>query len=165
MGWQLNKRILIGVAVAVVTASYLWGNAPRQTERTFIILKPDGYRLDVKDSVYRRLEDEIGLTMTNEALIPRATSETLTQHYAEHVGRAFFNDLVDFMQSGPIIISIWEGRSGTVQAVRKLIGPTDPAKGSNDTIRGQFGTSVRHNVIHASDSVESALREISIWFR
>jgi len=85
------------------------------------------------------------------------------QHYAEHDGKPFFNGLVDFITSGPVVGMVWQGKS-VIATGRTMIGVTDPLKSAPGTIRGDFGIEVGRNIIHGSDSQESAEREIKLWF-
>ena len=152
-------------AIVLVVSVWLFIGFQSNRERSLIIIKPDGVAKDVTDKVYKRFREELELELVMEKLLAQASIETLTKHYEEHRDRSFFKDLLRFMQSGPIRISVWEGKPGSVMAIRDLVGPTDPSKASPTTIRGQFGTSAQTNVIHASDSNDSARREIEIWFR
>ena len=156
-------RVALAVAVAFSAVAYVW--TLMNWERTLVIIKPDGYQRGLREHIYSRLEKELGLRLVTESVLDLASSDQLAQHYAEHRSRDFYGSLVEFMQSGPIAVSVWLGKPGTVQAVRKLIGTTDPSKSPAGTIRAEFGTSGQKNVIHASDSVDSAAREIEIWFR
>ena len=133
-------------------------------ELSLVIIKPDGVSKGLTSLIYRRLRDELGLELLMEKSFEQASFQILLKHYEEHKDRPFFAPLVQFMQSGPIAVSVWKGKTGTVNAMRELVGPTDPAKAPASSIRGEYGTSVQRNVIHASDSVESAKREIAIWF-
>lgn len=132
------------------------------TERTLILIKPDGVRAGHVGEVIARIERK-GLKLV--ALDLRvADRETAEKHYAEHVDKPFFGELVDFITSAPLIAGVIEGERA-IDAWRQLAGGTDPvAKATPGTIRGDFALSVSENVVHGSDSPESAEREISIWF-
>ena len=161
------QRSSLWVAIALLIVSFILGRVrvhPIIRERSFIIIKPDGTERGLAPAIYRILETELGLSRLLEQEISAASVTTLSEHYEEHIDRDFFPSLMSFMQSGPIVTSIWEGGLGTVKAVRRIVGPTDPARASPETIRGRFGTNQQANVIHASDSVASAQREINIWF-
>ncbi|MBC3185058.1 nucleoside-diphosphate kinase [Corynebacterium sp. zg-331] len=132
------------------------------TERTLILIKPDGVARGVVGTVLSRIEAK-GLTFA--ALDLRvADRETAEKHYAEHQDKPFFGELVDFITSAPLIAGVIEGERA-IEAWRQLAGGTDPvSKATPGTIRGDFGLSVAENVVHGSDSPESAEREIGIWF-
>ncbi|MEJ4100674.1 nucleoside-diphosphate kinase [Corynebacterium mastitidis] len=132
------------------------------TERTLILIKPDGVARGVVGNILARIEAK-GLKFT--ALDLRvADRETAEKHYAEHQDKPFFGELVDFITSAPLIAGVVEGERA-IEAWRQLAGGTDPvSKATPGTIRGDFGLSVAENVVHGSDSPESAEREISIWF-
>ncbi len=131
-------------------------------QRTFCIIKPD--------AVARGLEDEI-----NDIIIHKgfkilaskrltATRDQFETFYAEHKGKPFFDGLVEFMTSGPIIVQVLEGENA-IQAWRDLMGKTDPAEAAEGTIRKKYAESKGHNSVHGSDSPESAEREINLWFK
>lgn len=132
------------------------------SQRTLVLLKPDTVRRGLIGEVVGRIERKADWTIAALELrtLDRATLE---QHYAEHVGRPFYEPLMDFMASGPAIAMVVEGER-VVEGVRALAGPTDPIAAAPGSIRGDFGTIVRENLIHASDSEESAEREIKIFF-
>jgi nucleoside-diphosphate kinase len=132
------------------------------TERTLILIKPDGVSRGLVGEIIARIERK-GLTLT--ALDLRvADRETAEKHYAEHADKPFFGELVNFVTSAPMIAGIVEGERA-IDAWRQLAGGTDPvAKAAPGSIRGDFATSVGENVVHGSDSPESAEREIGIWF-
>ncbi|MCJ7858340.1 nucleoside-diphosphate kinase [Corynebacterium kalidii] len=132
------------------------------TERTLILIKPDGVSRGLVGEIIARIERK-GLTLS--ALDLRvADRETAEKHYAEHADKPFFGELVDFVTSAPMIAGIVEGERA-IDAWRQLAGGTDPvAKAAPGSIRGDFATSVGENVVHGSDSPESAEREIGIWF-
>ncbi|KQB85042.1 MULTISPECIES: nucleoside-diphosphate kinase [Corynebacterium] len=132
------------------------------TERTLILIKPDGVARGVVGNILSRIEAK-GLKFT--ALDLRvADRETAEKHYAEHQDKPFFGELVDFITSAPLIAGVVEGERA-IEAWRQLAGGTDPvSKATPGTIRGDFGLSVAENVVHGSDSPESAEREIGIWF-
>ncbi|MBP3088125.1 nucleoside-diphosphate kinase [Corynebacterium sp. sy017] len=132
------------------------------TERTLILIKPDGVRNGHVGDIISRIERK-GLSLV--ALDLRvADRETAEKHYAEHADKPFFGELVEFITSAPLIAGIVEGERA-IDAWRQLAGGTDPvAKATPGTIRGDFALSVAENVVHGSDSPESAEREIGIWF-
>ncbi|MCX5111989.1 nucleoside-diphosphate kinase [Streptomyces sp. NBC_00378] len=132
------------------------------TQRTLVLLKPDAVRRGLVGEIVGRIERKAGWRITALELrtLDRATLE---QHYAEHVGRPFYEPLVEFMQSGPIVALVAEGER-VIEGVRTLAGPTDPIAAAPGSIRGDFGTITRENLIHASDSEESAERELKLFF-
>lgn len=132
------------------------------SQRTLVLLKPDAVRRGLIGEIVGRIERKAGWTIS--ALELRTLDrETLEQHYAEHVGRPFYEPLLEFMTSGPAVVMVVEGER-VIEGVRALAGPTDPIAAAPGSIRGDFGTIVRENLIHASDSEESAERELKIFF-
>lgn len=131
------------------------------TQRTFAIIKPNAVRSALVGEILRRYETA-RLRVVGMKLI-HATSEKVAGFYAEHEGRPFFPGLVSFMASGPIVVLALEGENA-IADVRALNGATDPAKAAPGTIRHAFGPTMGSNVVHSSDSPESAAREISYWF-
>ncbi|MEV6791383.1 nucleoside-diphosphate kinase [Streptomyces sp. NPDC051320] len=132
------------------------------SQRTLVLLKPDTVRRGLIGEVISRIERKANWTIS--ALELRTLDqETLEQHYGEHQGKPFYQPLVEFMASGPIVALIVEG-DRVIEGVRTLAGPTDPIAAAPGSIRGDFGTIVRENLIHASDSEESAERELKLFF-
>ena len=131
-------------------------------DRTLIILKPDALERGLGDEIIGRIE-ATGLTIatSKEMTLDRATAEL---HYAEHEGKPYYAPLVDFITRGPVLVAIVEGPQDTWQAVRTLMGATDPKNAAPGTIRGDLATEMSENLIHGSDSAESAKREIRIFF-
>ncbi|MER5882238.1 nucleoside-diphosphate kinase [Streptomyces sp. NPDC001941] len=132
------------------------------SQRTLVLLKPDTVRRGLIGEVIGRIERKAGWTITALEL-RRLDQETLEQHYGEHKGKAFYEPLMGFMQSGPVVALVVEGER-VIEGLRTLAGPTDPIAAAPGSIRGDFGTIVRENLIHASDSEESAIRELKIFF-
>jgi nucleoside-diphosphate kinase len=131
-------------------------------DRTFVICKPDAVERGLVGEILRRFEQK-GLRII--ALEQRTLErETLAQHYAEHEGRPFYDDLVAFMNRGPSVVLVLEGPQDTFKVVRTLMGTTNPRDAAPGTIRGDFGIEVTENLVHGSDSPESAKREIGIFF-
>lgn len=131
-------------------------------DRTLVICKPDAVRRGLVGEIVGRLESK-GLRIV--ALEMRSIEEaTAGRHYAEHDGKPFFGDLIEFITGGPAVLMVVEGPPGTWKIVRTLMGPTNPAEASPGTIRGDFGTVLTENLVHGSDGVESASREIGIFF-
>jgi nucleoside-diphosphate kinase len=131
------------------------------SERTLVLVKPDGVRRGVVGDVISRLERK-GLTIV--ALELRTLSrETAEEHYGEHRERPFFGELVDFITGGPLVALVVEGPRA-IEAFRALAGATDPVKATPGTIRGDLALEIGENVVHGSDSPESAKREIELFF-
>ncbi|OBI05943.1 nucleoside-diphosphate kinase [Mycobacterium sp. E2462] len=132
------------------------------TERTLVLIKPDGVQRQLVGEIVGRIERK-GLTLA--ALELRRVSEDLAaQHYAEHDGKPFFGSLLEFITSGPVVAAIVEGPRA-IAAFRQLAGATDPVeKAAPGTIRGDLGLETQFNLVHGSDSPESARREIELWF-
>lgn len=135
------------------------------TERTLILVKPDGVKRGLSGEILRRIEAK-GYTLVAVEL-RTATAELLADHYAEHVGKPFYEPLVEFMMSGPTLAIVAEG-DRVIEGFRSLAGSTDPTTAPPGTIRGDLGrqwpVKVMQNLVHGSDSPESAAREISIWY-
>ena len=130
-------------------------------ERTLVLVKPDGVRRGLIGEVIGRLEHK-GLTVA--ALRMLTVDEALArQHYAEHIDKPFFPELLAFITSGPVVALAAEGPEA-IGIVRTLMGATDPKKAAPGTIRGDFGIVITQNIVHGSDSPESAARELAIFF-
>lgn len=130
-------------------------------ERTFLMIKPDAVQRNLIGEVVSRLERK-GLKLVAAKLF-QANEELAKEHYAEHVEKPFFNDLVSFITSGPVFAMVVEGKN-VVEVTRTLVGETNPTKAAPGTIRGDYGIDLGRNIIHQSDSNESAEREIGLWF-
>jgi len=130
-------------------------------ERTFIAVKPDGVQRGLVGEIISRYEKRGFKLIALKALTPSA--ELAKLHYDEHKERPFFGELVDFLTSGPVVGMVWQGLN-VVQVGRSMIGVTKPFESAPGTIRGDFGITVSKNIIHGSDSVDSAQREIALWF-
>ncbi|NKE09597.1 MULTISPECIES: nucleoside-diphosphate kinase [Kocuria] len=135
------------------------------TERTLVLVKPDGVERNLTGQVLARIEAR-GFKLVELKKLD-ATREILTAHYAEHEGKPFFEPLVEFMMSGPVVAAVFEGDS-VIESFRAMAGVSDPVKAAAGTIRGDlgrdWGEKVQKNIVHGSDSPESAEREIGIWF-
>lgn len=130
-------------------------------ERTLILVKPDGVQRGLVGEVIGRLEAKgLSLVALDLRTLERATAE---QHYAEHAEKPFFGDLVDFITGGPLVAIVAEGPRA-IEGFRTLAGATDPVKATPGTIRGDFALEVQMNIVHGSDSPESAAREIGLFF-
>ena len=134
-------------------------------ERTLVVVKPDGVARGLVGEVIRRVEAKGYRLVALEIRLPSA--ELLAEHYAEHVHKPFYGPLVQFMSSGPVVAMVAEGQR-VVEGFRSLAGATDPTAALPGTIRGDlgrdWGLAVVQNIVHGSDSVESAQREIKLWF-
>ncbi len=135
------------------------------TSRTLVLIKPDGVARNLVGQILARIEAK-GYTL--EALELRTASpELLAEHYAEHEGKPFFAPLVDFMASGPLVAAVVRG-DRVIEGFRAMAGATDPTAAAPGSIRGDFGRDwdapVQQNLVHGSDSPESAAREIGLWF-
>jgi nucleoside-diphosphate kinase len=131
------------------------------TERTLVLIKPDAVARGLVGEILGRFERK-GLRL--EALVLRSMSAELAdQHYAEHLDKAFYPPLKQFMTSGPLVAAILSGDT-VIEVVRGLIGVTDGRKAAAGTVRGDLSISNRENLVHASDSPDSAKREIALWF-
>ena len=130
-------------------------------ESTLLIVKPDGVRRRLVGEVLRRVEAK-GLSIAELSMltIDRPLAE---RHYAEHVEKPFFAELVDFITSGPVVVARLEGESA-IDVWRTLMGPTNPVAAPPGTIRGDFATVITENIVHGSDSPASAQRELSLFF-
>ncbi len=131
-------------------------------ERTFLAIKPDGVQRGLVGEIIRRFEAK-GFTLVGLKLM-KVSRELAEQHYDVHREKKFFAGLVDFITSGPLVAMVWEGE-GVVAAARKMIGATNPLTSEPGTIRGDYGVSIGRNIIHGSDAIETAQREISLWFK
>jgi nucleoside-diphosphate kinase len=132
------------------------------SDRTLVLLKPDTVERGLVGAVLARFESK---DLKIVALDLRTLdAETLARHYEEHVGKAFYADLVEFMSRGPIVAVVIEGPEDTWEVVRGLMGATNPRKAAPGTIRGDLGILFTENLVHGSDSLASAEREIGIFF-
>jgi nucleoside-diphosphate kinase len=130
-------------------------------ERTLILVKPDAFARNLTGEIIARFERK-GLTLA--ALQQQTISRELaSQHYAEHDGKPFYGELVDFITSGPLVALVLEGDSA-IKAARQVIGATNPLEAATGSIRGDFAVEVGQNMVHGSDAPESAAREIALFF-
>ncbi|KAB1656804.1 nucleoside-diphosphate kinase [Pseudoclavibacter chungangensis] len=136
-----------------------------EAQSTLVLVKPDGVARNLTGEVLRRIERK-GYVIEDLRMV-RPTRELLTRHYAEHEGKPFFEPLVEFMGSGPVV-AVRVGGHGVIEGFRSLAGTTDPTTAAPGTIRGDLGrdwdAGVIQNIVHGSDSPESAARELDIWF-
>lgn len=131
-------------------------------ERTLILVKPDGVQRGLAGAVLSRLEAR-GLKIVALRLL-QMDRQMAQRHYSAHEGKPFFQGLVDFITAGPIVAAVFEGRNA-IEVVRQTMGATDPAKATPGTIRGDFALDIGRNIIHGSDSQESAEKEMGIFFQ
>jgi nucleoside-diphosphate kinase len=131
-------------------------------DRTFVIIKPDGVERGLVGEILVRFERKL-LTIV-AAEVRHLERSIVERHYAEHVGKSFYEPTVEFMTRGPVLVLILEGPPDTWKVVRNLVGATNPIEAAPGTIRGDFGIVTSQNLVHASDSLESAEREIGIFF-
>lgn len=131
-------------------------------ERTFLMVKPDGVQRNLIGEIVSRFEKK-GFKLVGAKLM-QISNELAEQHYGEHKERPFFGELVGFITSGPVFAMVWEGEN-VIATARQMMGKTNPKDAAPGTIRGDFGVTVGKNVIHGSDSPESAAREISLFFK
>ena len=130
-------------------------------ERSLVLIKPDAMRRGLAGTIITRLEEQ-GLKLV--AIKMLHLDKTLARRlYAIHKDKPFFNSLVDYISSAPILAAVFEGE-GAIAEIRKIMGATDPAKAEAGTIRGDFGIDIEHNSVHGSDSAETAEKEIKLFF-
>ena len=130
-------------------------------ERTLSIVKPDGVQKNIIGKIFTRFEDN-GLKIVGTKML-QLSKEQAQQFYAVHKERPFYNDLVEYMTSGPVVVSVLEGE-GAVSKNRQLMGATDPKKAEKGTIRADFAESIEHNCVHGSDSIENEKIEVNFFF-
>ncbi|TET40843.1 MAG: nucleoside-diphosphate kinase [Dehalococcoidia bacterium] len=130
-------------------------------ERSLVLIKPDAIQRGLAGEIISRIERRgLKILATKMLQVDRALAQ---RHYAIHEGKFFFDDLVSFITSSPVIAIVFQGKNG-IEIIRQTMGETDPAKAKPGTIRGDFGVDISHNVIHGSDSLETALNEIDLFF-
>lgn len=130
-------------------------------ERTFVMVKPDGVQRRLVGTIIKRFE-KCGLKLV-AMKFTHASNELASKHYAVHKGKPFYDGLLTYITSGPVAAMVWEGNNA-IERVRMIVGSTDPHKAAPGTIRGDFCQHIGRNAIHASDSSETALKEINLWF-
>ena len=130
-------------------------------EKTFLMVKPDGVQRNLIGEIVSRFEKK-GFQLVGGKLMS-ISKELAEEHYGEHKERPFFGELVDFITSGPVFAMVWEGEN-VITTARQMMGSTNPKDAAPGTIRGDFGVTVGKNIIHGSDSPESAVREIGLFF-
>ncbi|XP_020862232.1 nucleoside diphosphate kinase, mitochondrial isoform X2 [Phascolarctos cinereus] len=151
---QLLLSLPHGGVPSAILLRYNTGGLTRTQERTLIAVKPDGVQRRLVGDVIRRFERR-GFKLAPE--------KVLAEHYHDLKTKPFYPDLINYMSSGPVVAMVWEGYN-VVRTSRAMVGDTDSAEAAPGTIRGDFSVHISRNVVHASDSVEVAQREISLWF-
>ncbi|MBS4176565.1 nucleoside-diphosphate kinase [Lederbergia citrea] len=131
-------------------------------EKTFLMVKPDGVQRELIGEILTRFEKK-GFQLVGAKLMT-ISNELAEEHYGEHKERPFFGSLVDFITSGPVFAMVWQGEN-VISTARQMMGSTNPKDAAPATIRGDYGLTVGKNIIHGSDSPESAEREISLFFK
>ncbi|KRZ55713.1 Nucleoside diphosphate kinase [Trichinella nativa] len=160
-GYKLTGlKMLIFVSFILKKFDLVSSNA--RDERILVVVKPDGVQRGLIHQVLRRFEQR-GFKLVSLKML-MANDDLLNKHYAEHVGKGFFPSLKAYMSSGPVVAMVWEGRD-VVKAARNMLGATRPLESAPGTLRGDFCIDVGRNLVHGSDSVESAKREIALWFK
>jgi nucleoside-diphosphate kinase len=130
-------------------------------ERTLILVKPDAYARNLTGEIIARFERKgLRLAALQQMTVSR---ELAARHYAEHEGKGFYGELVDFITSGPLVAMVLEGESA-ITAARQVIGATNPLQADTGSIRGDYAVSVGQNMVHGSDAPESAAREVGLFF-
>ena len=132
------------------------------SDRTLVLLKPDTVERQLVSAVTSRFEAKNLHVVAME--LRQLDADTLARHYEEHVGKSFYGELVDFMSRGPVVAMVIEGPEDTWEVVRSMMGATNPRSAAPGTIRGDLGILFTENLVHGSDSLESAQREIDIFF-
>lgn len=130
-------------------------------EQTLILVKPDGVQRGLVGSIIKRFENR-GLKLVGMKFI-QMTRELAELHYAVHEGKPFYESLVAYIISGPVVAMVWEGEAA-IEAARSTMGTTNPVTASPGTIRGDFGMEIGRNLVHGSDSIENAKKEVNLFF-
>ena len=130
-------------------------------ERTLILVKPDGVQRGLIGSIVNRFERR-GLKLVGMKFM-QMSAELAAEHYSVHKGRPFYNSLLEYITSGPIVAMVWEGKDA-VAAARSTVGATNPVAAAPGTIRGDLGMEIGRNLVHGSDSVENAIKEVNLFF-
>lgn len=132
------------------------------SERTFLLLKPDAVQRGLAGEIISRFEKK-GLKLVGLKMLS-VSRELAEEHYAEHKGKGFFEPTVSYIMSSPVVAMVWEG-PGAVALCRTMMGATNPKNADPGSIRGSYAVDISRNIIHGSDSIESAAREIAIYFK
>lgn len=152
--------MVLGTVLSVF--HYISDRLSGRKERTFIMIKPDGVERGLVGEIIKRFERKGFKLVAMKCM--QSSEQHLQQHYADLADKPFFAGLVQYMASGPLVPMVWEGQDA-VKTGRAMLGETRPQDSSPGTIRGDFAVQVGRNIVHGSDSVESAEREIWLWFR
>lgn len=131
-------------------------------ERTFVMVKPDGVQRGLIGEIVARLEKR-GLRLV-AARFMLVSKELAEAHYGEHKGKGFYEGLVEYIMSGPVLAMVWEGPNA-IAAIRQTMGSTRPTEAAPGTVRHDFGLEIGRNLTHASDQAETAAREVALWFK
>ncbi|MDN4074562.1 nucleoside-diphosphate kinase [Fictibacillus terranigra] len=131
-------------------------------EKTFLMVKPDGVQRNLIGEIVSRFEKK-GFQLAGAKLMT-ISRELAENHYGEHKERPFFGELVNFITSGPVFAMVWQG-DNVIATARNMMGKTNPSEAAAGTVRGDFAVNVSNNIIHGSDSPESAVREIGLFFK
>ncbi len=131
-------------------------------ERSLVLVKPDATKRNLSGEIISRFE-KAGLKIVGMKLL-HMDKNLAKRHYAVHEGKPFFNSLVDYITSAPIVAVVFEG-DNAVERIRKIMGSTDPAKADKGTVRADFGVDIQNNAVHGSDSPENAAKEIALFFK
>lgn len=160
-GWSTTACLaLVGAAAGIGFAPVAFAGS--LDEQSFIMIKPDGVQRGLIAEIIARFERKGYKLVAIKVVQP--TEDLAKQHYAEHDGKPFFAGLVDFLTSGPVVAMVWEGKE-VIKTGRGLIGATNPLASAPGTIRGDYGVETGRNLIHGSDGVDSAQKEIALWFK
>lgn len=130
-------------------------------EKTLVIVKPDGVERGLVGQVIKRIEDK-GFRLVAIKIL-RIDKGLARQHYHEHIDKPFFPEMLTYITSSPVVVMVWEG-PGVISSVRAVMGSTDPLTAAPGTIRGDYGVSISRNIVHGSDSLAAAQREIALFF-
>ncbi|KAK2079393.1 hypothetical protein QBZ16_003084 [Prototheca wickerhamii] len=155
-----HAAVLVALGAAM-GGSVAFAASPVQ-ERSFIMVKPEGVQRGLVGDIIKRFEQRGYKLVGIKVLVPG--TDLANVHYGEHEGKPFFPKLVDHITSGPVVAMVWEGKE-VVKTGRAMIGATNPLASAPGTIRGDFAVDMGRNIVHGSDSVESAQREIALWFK
>ncbi|KAI9580870.1 hypothetical protein GQX74_013418 [Glossina fuscipes] len=156
-----QKKTLLMIGIILALFSCISNAMASNKERTFIMIKPDGVQRGLVGKIIERFEQK-GFKLVAMKFM-WASKDLLEKHYADLSSRPFFPGLVNYMNSGPVVPMVWEGLN-VVKTGRRILGETNPADSLPGTIRGDFCIQVGRNIIHGSDAVESAEKEIALWF-
>lgn len=158
---KIQDKLAHAAAALHLSSSHSHSQKMSKTERTYIMVKPDGVQRGLVGAIIARFEQR-GFKLVALKLV-QATTEHLELHYADLKGKPFFPGLIKYMASGPVVAMVWEGLDA-VKTGRAMLGATNPLASAPGTIRGDYALAVGRNICHGSDAVESAEKEIKLWF-